>query len=251
MCHAASAAPCRGFLGLACSTAAASPSNLAGLIQYHQVASIICQLTSRCQLLCQSVNCSATSVSRYAGVRQMSGRELKLGTLCFAIACILHCTCRGFFVPGAKGHESWNKVPPALRVLVRAEWLNWAPPNGTGWFSASAPRLGTRRQLVRPPPPVQPQHHMPWHQLPQQMQQQQHVPLHHMQQQMHQQQMQQQQMRQHQMHQQQMHQLQLAWPQQAVGVLPHMPQNLNIAYVPPQMRPGRVASLFAHTLGAE
>ncbi len=139
-------------------------------------------------------------------------------------------TCRGFFVPGAKGHESWNKVAPALRVLVRAEWLNWAPPNGTGWFSASAPRLGTRRQSVRPPP-LMPQHHMPWHQMPQQMQQ--HVPLHHMQQQMQQQEMQQQQ----QMHQHQMHQQQLAWPQQAVGVLPHLPQNPNMAYVPPQMRP--------------
>jgi len=138
-----------------------------------------------------------------------------------------YCTRRGFFVPGAKNHDSWNKVAPALRVLVRAEWLNWAPPNGTGWFAASAPRLGTRRQPVRPQP-LMPQHHMPWHQLPQHMHQQQHVPLHHMQQQM--------QLQQQQMHQQQVFQ-QLAWPPQAVGVLPHMPQNPNMAYVPPQMRP--------------
>ena len=131
-----------------------------------------------------------------------------------------YCTRRGFFVPGAKNHDSWNKVAPALRVLVRAEWLNWAPPNGTGWFAASAPRLGTRRQPVRPQP-LMPQHHMPWHQLPQHMHQQQHVPLHHMQQQMHQQQVFQ----------------QLAWPPQAIGVLPHMPQNPNMAYVPPRMRP--------------
>lgn len=145
---------------------------------------------------------------------------------------------RGFFVPGAKGHDSWNKVTPALRVLVRAEWLNWSPPNGTGWFAASAPRLGTCRQSVRPPP-FMPQHHTSWHQLPQHMPQQQHVPLHHMQQQMQlqQQQMQQQQMQQQQMHQQQMHQQQLAWPQQAAGVLPHMSQNTNMAYVPPHMRP--------------
>lgn len=145
---------------------------------------------------------------------------------------------RGFFVPGAKGHDSWNKVTPALRVLVRAEWLNWSPPNGTGWFAASAPRLGTRRQSVRPPP-FMPQHHTSWHQLPQHMPQQQHVPLHHMQHkmQLQQQQMQQQQMQQQQMHQQQMHQQQLAWPQQAAGVLPHMSQNTNMAYVPPHMRP--------------
>lgn len=97
---------------------------------------------------------------------------------------------RAFFVPGSK-NESWNQVPPALRVLLRRDWVNSNPPDGTGWYhTAVAPMYGAR---CRPrPAPVQPliphhplpQQHMLWQQAPPRypvLQQQQHGFPHHMQ----------------------------------------------------------------------
>ncbi|KAL3133843.1 hypothetical protein ABBQ32_008313 [Trebouxia sp. C0010 RCD-2024] len=73
---------------------------------------------------------------------------------------------RAFFVPGSK-NESWNKVPPALRVLLRQDRVNTNPPEGTGWYpTAITPMYGTRcrprQALVQP---LIPRHPLP----PQQM----------------------------------------------------------------------------------
>lgn len=95
-----------------------------------------------------------------------------------------HHVCRAFFVPGATA-ESWNLTTPALRVLVRTDWVNRGPPNGSGWYPSivAAPRYGTHRRprpsMPQPfiPPPLMPQQHMPWQQLPQ------HLPPHPMNQQ--------------------------------------------------------------------
>ena len=66
-------------------------------------------------------------------------------------------------------------MPPALRVLLRQDWLNSNPPDGTGWYhSAIAPVYGSKR--IPKQAPVQPFN--PHHPLPQQQMLWQQGPVH-------------------------------------------------------------------------
>lgn len=80
---------------------------------------------------------------------------------------------RSFYVPGATA-ESWNLITPALRVLLRQDWVGRLPRDGSGWYPtphAGPPRYGSRRRppshLMQPPfAPHMPQQPQPWQQRP-------------------------------------------------------------------------------------